>query len=101
MSVAFMATVAFYPKSVIRLPPYFVLLSGRLFSSFSRCSGLHREKEESKMTMAVRKTDEELTDKRKCKIGGLMTDLGLLVLVGIISFLHSLRVAAFLFFLQR
>ena len=47
------------------------------------------------MTMAVRKTDEELTDKRKCKIGGLMTDLGLLVLVGIISFLHSLRVAAF------
>ena len=41
------------------------------------------------MTMAVRKTDEELTDKRKCKIGGLMTDLGLLVLVGIISFLHQ------------
>ncbi len=53
------------------------------------------------MTATVRKTDEELTDKRKCKIGGLMTDLGLLVLVGIISFLHSLRVAAFLFFLQR
>ena len=41
------------------------------------------------MTMAVRKTDEELTDKRKCKIGGLMTDLGLLVLVGIILFLHQ------------
>ena len=28
------------------------------------------------MTMAVRKTDEELTDKRKCKIGGLITDWG-------------------------
>ena len=41
------------------------------------------------MTATVRKTDEELTDKRKCKIGGLMTDLGLLVLVGIISFLHQ------------
>ena len=34
MSVVFMATVAFYPKSVIKLPPYFVLLSGRLFSTF-------------------------------------------------------------------
>ena len=38
------------------------------------------------MTATVRKTDEELTDKRKCKIGGLMTDLGLLVLVGLSRF---------------
>ena len=30
------------------------------------------------MTMTVRKTDEELTDKRICKIGGLMTDWGLI-----------------------
>ena len=29
------------------------------------------------MTATVRKTDEELTDKRICKIGGLMTDWGL------------------------
>ena len=30
------------------------------------------------MTTAVRKTDEELKDKRKCMISGLMTDLGLI-----------------------
>ena len=30
------------------------------------------------MTAAVQKTDEELKDKRKCMISGLMTDLGLI-----------------------
>ena len=67
-----------------------MLLSGRLFSAFIEdVAGYIEKKRKAKMTMAVRKTDEELTDKRKCKIGGLMTDLGLLVLVGIISFLHQ------------
>lgn len=36
------------------------------------CSGLHLEKDEYKMTPAVRKKDEELTTNLKCTIGVLM-----------------------------
>ena len=61
----------------IILHPYFVLLSGRLFSAFVEdVAGYIEKKMGNKMTATMRKTDEELTDKRKCKIGGLMTDWG-------------------------
>ena len=47
------------PKSVIRIHPYFVLLSGRLFSAFVEdVAGYIEKKRGNKMTATVRNTDE-------------------------------------------
>ena len=44
---------------------------------YRRCSWLHREQAEDKMTAAVRKKDEEQTISLKCRTGVLMTGCGL------------------------